>query len=1024
MARARGTCPVQTAMTPEQFIAKYRGVQLNEVALYVSHFNDLCALVGHPQPVEMDRVGETFTFQKGALKPPLSAAESGGEELGVRRRGFADVWFRGHFAFEYKTPGKHKDLREAYRQLQLYRESLENPYLLVVCDVTRYEVHTNFPNTVTKTFAFTHEDIARNTPLAGERFSAAQILRHLFFDPEALRPEKTTEAVTQDAARQFAALADSMHKHKVAPVQAARFLVKLVFCLFCEDVGLLPKDLFTRIVDSTKAQPREFVRHMRDLFGAMAEGGRIMWGERIAHFDGGLFRHAEADPDVVEFDGEDLLRLAKAAQLNWADTDPSIFGTLFERALDVEGKRAQLGAHYTSRADIETLVEPVLMAPLRREWEEVKARTADYLDWHLTPASGTPSPDANFSVGRGARGEGKRAALEKLLRDFQQTLVDTTVLDPACGSGNFLYVSLNLLKDLEKQVITFGLSVGITDLEPRVTPAQLRGIEKDDFAYQLASIVVWIGYLQWKARNGYSPAGETPILKPLDTIQQMDAILEVAESSPSPQLSPSGRGGGPRKNRDHPPFSQREKGAGGMRAISEPTWPAATVIVGNPPFLGGKRMRTELGDFYVDALFELYDGRVPREVDLVCYWFEKARAMIEAGNVKRTGLLATSSIRGGASRKVLERIKKTGGIFWAWSEREWILDGAAVEVSMIGFDDGEEKSHLLGGRPVIKINSDLTASTDLTQAKRLQENLNLSFMGVTPAGEFDIPESVARYWMTMPPNPNGRSNSDVLRSYYNGIDLTRRPRNVWIVDFGVNIPEEEAALYEAPFQHLVHKVKPERAKNNRAAYRDKWWLFAEARPAMREALKPLDRYIGTSMVSKHFFFCWIPNEVLPANLLIVVARDDDYFFGSLQSRIHEVWALRQGTSLEDRPRYTPTTTFETFPFPWPPGKEPKRDPRVKAIAEAARELNEKRESWLNPYKDEPSALRADLFKLTLTNLYNKRPEWLRLAHEKLDRAVLDAYGWPHTLSDDEILARLLDENLKREAAGKAEPLKH
>ena len=483
-----------------------------------------------------------------------------------------------------------------------------------------------------------------------------------------------------------------------------------------------------------------------------------------------------------------------------------------------------------------------------------------------------------------------------------------------------------------------------------------------------------IGYLQWFSENGYGIPPE-PILKPLDNIRQMDAILDYDEE------------GNP----------------------VEPAWPEADVIIGNPPFLGGKKLRTELGDKYVEDLFALYEDSVPHEADLVCYWFERAQAQIEGTKTKRAGLLATNSIRGGANRKVLERIRESGDIFWAQSDREWILDGAAVNISMVGFDSGVEESRILDDRVVPTINSDLTGAIDLTQAQRLSENAGIAFMGDTKGGSFDIPEDVAQRMLNAPLNPNRRPNSDVISPWINGSDITRRPRGMWIIDFGVDMPEQEAALYEVPFEYVLEHVKPTRMKNKRAAYRERWWIHVESRPAMRAALAPLERYIGTARVAKHRLFAWLDGAVLADSATIVFARTDDYFFGVLHSRLHELWALRQGTSLEDRPRYTPTTTFETFPFPWPPGQEPTDDPRVQAIAEAARELVEKRDAWLNP----PGATAEVLKKKTLTNLYNKRPPWLQLAHQKLDEAVLDAYGWPHDLTDDEILERLLELNLER-----------
>ncbi len=497
---------MKPTITPQQFVDTWANVHLKESAAYVTHFDDLCTLVGHPKPAHMDKTGETFTYQKGALK------EQAGEIVG---NGFADVWYKDHFAVEYKTARQHKTLAEAFKQLQQYGGALENPPLLVVCDFERYEVHANFNGAVSKVYRFTNADIASNADVSGTHFTAYQILHHLFFDPEALRPSETISSVTVKAARQFAELSASIHKKnpKLEALQVARFLIKIMFCLFCEDVGLLPKGLFAEIVERTMGSEAKFTRNLRDLFKAMSTGGDI-WGKDIPHFNGGLFYANDAEQDVIGLDGIDARIVLSAAKLNWADVDPGIFGNLFERALDIEGRRAELGAHYTSRPDIETIVEPVLMRPLRAAWGEVKLRASKLA------ASGKP-----------------KAAIRKLLGKFLDMLAALKVLDPACGSGNFLYVSLTLLKDLEQEVIAFAANLGITDFEPRVNPAQLYGIEKDEFAHQLASIVVWIGYLQWKLKNGYEPAGETPILQPLNNIQCMDAILAL--SSPHPgQLSP------------------------------------------------------------------------------------------------------------------------------------------------------------------------------------------------------------------------------------------------------------------------------------------------------------------------------------------------------------------------------------------------------------------------------------------------------------------------------------------------------
>ena len=929
-------------ITVPAFVRKWTASTRTERSASQEHFINLCDVLGHETPND-DPTGDRFAFEKGAEKT------SGGD-------GFADVWKRGCFAWEYK--GKRKNLKAAYDQLLQYREDLENPPLLVVCDLDRFEVHTNFTGTAKQVYAFDLAALQANLATPACPLPPLDVLRSVFTSPGRLRPARTTEHVTEVAAREFAKLAKSLNDRGHDPEQAARFLMRLLFCLFAEDAGLLPERLFSKLVENTRFRAADFHKRVTALFAAMATGGSF-GADDIEHFDGGLF----ADDTALDLTDADLEVLFEAAKLDWASVEPAIFGTLFERSLD-PAKRAQLGAHYTSRDDILLIVEPVLMEPLRRHWADVQARANDLITRRDAPGT-TPQVRRN-----------RQADLEKLLTDFQAELASVRVLDPACGSGNFLYVALKRLLDLEKEVITFPAS-NMTIPQPRVGPEQLYGIELNPYAHELAQVVVWIGYIQWKRDNGF-PVASAPILQPLDNIRHMDAILT----------------------------------SGVDCIVGAPPWPEADVIIGNPPFLGGKRLRAELGDDYVNRLFAVYDGQVPREADLVTYWFERARAQIVDGRLKRAGLLATNSIRGGPNRRVLQKVKETGSIFMAWSDRPWILDGAAVRVSMIGFDTGQETSHTLDGNPVAAINADLTSTTsDLTMARRLKENFGLAFMGDTKGGAFDISPEAAVKMLAAPLNPNGRPNSDVVRPWVNGLDIVRRPRGMFIIDFGTSMTEADAALYEAPFQHLLSHVKAERLKSKRTAYRQRWWLHMEARPALREAINPLRRFLATPTVARHRLFVWMARPTVPDHQLIAIARQDDYFLGVLSSRLHEHWALRLGSWLGvgNDPRYTPTSTFETFPFPWPPGQEPVDDPRVIAIGEAARELHEKREAWLNP----PDASEAELEKRTLTNLYNQRPTWLQLAHAQLDRAVLDAYGWPHTLTDDEILERLLALNLSR-----------
>jgi type II restriction/modification system DNA methylase subunit YeeA len=731
--------------------------------------------------------------------------------------------------------------------------------------------------------------------------------------------------------------------------------------------------------------------------------GGLYGNADIRHFNGGLF---DGNP-ALELEGNAMLTLQQVSDLDWSAVEPSIFGTLFERGLDPD-KRAQLGAHYTDRSDIELIVEPVLMAPLRREWEAVKARIL--LPSPVDGGGGT----SLWEVGGGGhelhtRAEHQQLAeVNDLINAFHDRLAGTRVLDPACGSGNFLYVALRAMLTLEKEVITFCDALGLPRPALKVSPAQLFGIELNPYAHELAQATVWIGYIQWRHENGFGDPDD-PILRKLDNIQNKDAILDMRMYRTivdgDPQLS-AGDG------------SDAGVVYGEVDEPGEPEWPAADVIIGNPPFLGTSKQRLQLSDQYIYSLRNIYKDRVPAGCDLVCYWFDKAREQIKAKKSKRAGLVATQAIRMGASRKVLDSIKRDGDLFFAWSDHPWVLDGASVRISLVGFDDGSEKIRSLNGMPVNVINADLTSRTDLTLARSLDENRGMSFMGPSAKGPFEIDESTAHKMLALPTNVNGRPNSDVVRPVANAADLVQEPRHLWTIDFG-QMDLEDAALYEAPFEYLKLVAYPIRSQNRRASYAQKWWQYAEPRPGMRSALKGLKRYIATPGVAKHRIFAWVNPEVLCNQRTTVFARDDDYFFGVLHSRVHELWALATSSrhGVGNDPTYNNSTCFETFPFPWPPAHELQDDPRVHAIAQAARELVEKRDRWLAEGATEidPAYLtglnaakkRKKAEARTLTNLYNQRPTWLDLAHRKLDRAVLDAYGWPHDLSDEEILSRLL-----------------
>ena len=982
-------------MDADTFIRRWSGSTRNETAASKPHFIDLCQLLEVPLPTD-DPNGSIYAFEK-------AVAKANG------RKGWADVWRRDCFGWEYKSKGR--DLEAAHDQLLRYAGALGNPPLLVTSDMARIVVQTNFTNTITQATEIDLEALRDG--------STRDRLRDCWLAPDRWKPGTTRQALTERAAGDFAELAERLRKRGHKAVTVAHFVNRLVFCLFANDVRLLPSGMLSELLAIAHQDPSGFAEVAGMLFRAMKDpGGRIGF-RPVPWFNGGLFDDDTALPLLAE----DVALLNRAAANDWAQIDPSIFGTLFERGLD-PSKRSQLGAHYTDRAKIELLVGAVVTRPLTAEWEVARAEIAAKMDERgavlkavpaaaeavlvlaganaVTAETQTARKDMRRAADRKAR---KAAALlaeaDGLYKSFLARLRAFRILDPACGSGNFLYVSMLDLKNLELRVSVDAEAMGLEPSFPAIGPEAVLGIEINPYAAELARVSVWIGHIQWARLHGYPPPAN-PVLRRLDTIECRDALL----------------------NGDGRPAA----------------WPAADVIIGNPPFLGTKKQFGTLGVTYTEQLRVAYSGRIPGFSDLVCYWFEQACQQIKNGCSIRGGLVATDSIKSGENRVVLERLQSYAPISQAWSSEPWTIDGASVRVSLICFGRKANVVALLDGKVVVKINSDLTAETaDLTKAKRLVENSGVAFMATIKGGPFDVPGDLAREWLKQPTNPNGRPNSEVVKPYANGMDVTRRPSDTWVIDFGVSATEAQARLFILPFAHVLKTVKPVRDQVRRRLYRERWWLYCEPCSGMRRALLPLSRFIVTSSVAKHRVFAWMQPPVLPDHALIVVARDDDTTFGVLHSRYHGLWAAKLGSALEDRPRYTHGTTFETFPFP--EGLTPDRpaaayaaDPRAEAIAVAARALVSARDRWLTPpelveripevvpgFPDRllprDAAAAAVLRRRTLTALYNTRgaPEgaWLDGLHQTLDKAVADAYGWSADPPDDEVLGRLLALNHER-----------
>ena len=571
-------------MTPIAFVEKWRDNPLTERQASHTHFIDLCHLLGEPAPYDSEADPDSYCFEKGAAK-------STGAE------GWADVWKRGAFGWEYKGP--RKDLTAAYAQLQQYAVALENPPLLVVCDRERFRIHTNFTNSISKLYEIELGELVDPDKRA--------LLKSVFSDPESLKPGKSRQSLTVELAEKFANLALRLRGRGHDPQETAHFINRLVFCMFAEDVKLLPNDMFKRMLQHALHQPEDFQSLAQDLFRAMKGGGRVGF-ERIDWFNGGLFDSEDALP----LQHEDVALVLEVANQDWSDIDPSILGTLFERGLDPD-KRSQLGAHYTDRDKIMQIIEPVLIRPLLQEWQVVKSKIVQEMQKYAEARARRPSKQAEArKVFAAARREEERAWREahSLHAGFIERLRNVRVLDPACGSGNFLYLALLALKDIEHRTNLDAETMGLGRFSPSVGPECLKGLEINPYAAELARVTVWIGEIQWMRRNGFD-ASRNPILRPLETIECRDAVL-----------APDG---------------------------SEASWPPCEFIIGNPPFLGAKLMNWRLGHDYTERLRAAYTGRLKGFSDLVCYWFEKARAEVTEGRTRRVGLVATSSIRGGTT---------------------------------------------------------------------------------------------------------------------------------------------------------------------------------------------------------------------------------------------------------------------------------------------------------------------------------------------------------------------------------------
>lgn len=934
---------------------------------------------------------------------------------GAESTNFIDLYKANHFALEAKdeVEGRSTDLllRKAFGQVRSYVGHLPHerpPYLLVLDVGTTLLIWDRWNGDYGGFSAARRIDLKR----LHERPEDADLLRDIWTEPQVRDPRAHAIAVTKEIADKLADLAKALEREGYEHERVARFIMRCVFTMFAEDVGLLPGEPFRRIIDEAALEsPEEFVPLAGQLWAAMDRGERFLL-KKLLRFNGHFFKDAEALP----LSRGALSFLLSAAQADWQHVEPTIFGTLLTRALDPK-ERHRLGAEYTPREFVERVVRPTVEDPLRERWVAVQAAVLQLRE------SGRPRD---------------KEKAEQALRDFLAWLRSLSFLDPACGSGNFLYVTMHLVKRIELEAVR-ALEELTEKHEIRlveVGPWQFHGIEVKPWAREIAELTLWIGFHQfWKAHHDVQPP--EPILRDTGTLEQKDAVLtwkevvhvpEKDRPDPTPAIAHPVTGKLVPDPDSRLPFYEYQ---GALPAA----WPQADFVIGNPPYLGNKRMREAFGDGYVQALRAAYPS-VPDTADYVMYWWHRAAHEVATGRTIRAGLITTNSITQPFNRGVVQQATEGGArIVWAAPDHPWVdeTDGAQVRVAMtvVAAESGsavrvrvDDQARVVSEHVVAQLNADLSAHADVASATRtpLLSNRGLSSRGFTLVGRgFVLEEGEAQQLLAADPGHAG-----IVRPYRNGKDLAARPRGVWVVDFGMR-NEPEAREYPVLFDLVRTRVKPDRDANNRKAYRDYWWRFGEPRPEWRRAVNGLHRYIATGYVSKHRFFSFLDASVAPDEKLVAIAAADAYSLGVLSSRIHEEWALAAGTRLGvgNDPTYNNTLCFEPFPFPGPASELREN------IAGVAERLDWHRKS----------ALARD-GSVTITGMYNVLEKLreggaltpaerkvhdlgavgvLRDLHDELDQVVAGAYGWEWPLTKEEILDRLValhDERVLEEKGGR------
>ncbi len=1029
-------------MGVEDFISRWHGREGGaERANYVLFLRELTDALDLPIPEPADS-DSTYRFEypvRGDHGPPLriDLYKKGAFILEAKQSRLAENAFRRHEKGEAivqadlfgntaraepvrsRRGAWNADMRAALNQAWDYAARLpathERPPFIVTCDVGRsFEFFADFTGQGRAYRAFPDE---RRRIIGLDQLAEPAVqehFRHVWMTPAALDPALRRAEATREVAGYLAEVSKRLEERGEPAEEVATFLTRTLFAMFAEDVGLLPENAFKGLLDRCMLSPDTAASHLSDLFEKMDTGGfSAGLGEMVIRFNGAFYKNRHA----FRLKSEEIGALLAAAKKDWRDVEPAIFGTLLEQALDPK-ERGRLGAHYTPRPYVERLVQATVIDPLREDWNAARAAAEDMRD----------------------QGDVEGAAVE--LTAFYDQLTQTRVLDPACGTGNFLYVTMELMKALEAEVLEARASLAVGGADDLLSADALRGVDPRRFfglelnprAAAIAELVLWIGYLQASYRRDPNYRPRTPVLEDYGTINPVTSRRHPNEPCVDAVLQSDGPviGGG---GTDYP-------------VPRRPPWPEAEFIVGNPPFVRGSEFRREFGDAYATAVWRL-NPDISGQADLVMYFWDRASDVLIAkgSKLRRFGFVTTNSISAEFNRRIVAQRMSAASpisITWAVDDHPWYRGssgGAQVRISMTVVERGERDGLLLEvvneadletDRPRVetmirigRINPDLTIGVDVTKTMKLMANSDVCHDGVKLHGKgFRLTLSEAQHLGRG--NPSRPGLERYIRPYRNGRDLkvAQAPNKMVIDLFGLDAAEVRDRFPEV-YQHLQMTVKPERDFNNRPSYREKWWIFGEPRAELRPALVSLSRYIGTIDTARRRAFQFIAPDVVVDDKVVVVASDNAAHLAILSSGVHLAWALRAGgwLGVGNDPVYQKSRCFDPFPFP------SVTTAQHDALAEVGEELDSFRKARL-----------AEHASLDITGLYSaleahragKAPDdsmteeeaenfargsvlILAELHDEIDRQTLEAYGWPADLAGEHLLAALVALNAERVA---------